>query len=116
MDNLHYRLTFDLDNKNEIPGKNLVKAVNSKISLENVITCGRYSLTKFANFLIIVLRAEIATIFEPKVVTISARNTIMRKFANFVRLYFPHITTFSSKFWNTTTFERFFRFFSSGFV
>ncbi len=34
------------------------------------------------------------TIFEPKVVTISARNTIMRKFANFVRLYFPHITTF----------------------
>ncbi len=22
------------------------------------------------------------------------RNTIMRKFANFVRLYFPHITTF----------------------
>ncbi len=29
--------------------------------------CGRYSLTKFANFLIIVLRAEIATIFELKV-------------------------------------------------
>ncbi len=25
---------------------------------------------------------------------ISVRNTIMRKFANFVRLYFPHITTF----------------------
>ena len=29
------------------------------------------------------LRAEIVTIFEPKVVTISARDTIMRKFANF---------------------------------
>ncbi len=56
--------------------------------------CGKYRLTKFANFLIIVLRAEIATIFEPKVVAISARNTTMRKFANFVRLYFPHITTF----------------------
>ncbi len=27
-------------------------------------------------------------------VAISVRNTIMRKFANFVRLYFPHITTF----------------------
>ncbi len=54
--------------------------------------CGRYSLTKFANFLI-VLRTEIATIFEPKVVAISARKTITRKFANFVRLYFPHITT-----------------------
>ena len=34
----------------------------------------------------LLLRAEIATI--------SVRNTIMRKFANFVRLYFPHITTF----------------------
>ncbi len=31
---------------------------------------------------------------RPKVVAISVRNTIMRKFANFVRLYFPHITTF----------------------
>ncbi len=29
-----------------------------------------------------------------KVVAISVRNTIVRKFANFVRLYFPHITTF----------------------
>ncbi len=29
-----------------------------------------------------------------KVGAISVRNTIMRKFANFVRLYFPHITTF----------------------
>ncbi len=27
-------------------------------------------------------------------VAISVRNTIMRKFANFVRLYFPHNTTF----------------------
>ena len=43
--------------------------------------------------------------FEPKVATISARNTIMRKFVNFVRLYFPHITTF---FWNVTAFKRFF--------
>ncbi len=48
----------------------------------------------FENFLITVLRAEIVTILELKMVTISARNTIMRKFANSVRLYFPHITTF----------------------
>ena len=40
--------------------------------------CGKYSLTKFANFLIIVLRAKVV-------------NTIMRKFANFVRLYPPHM-------------------------
>ena len=51
--NLHYRRTFDLDNKNEIPEKNLLKVVNSKIWLKNVIMCGKYSLTKFANFLII---------------------------------------------------------------
>ena len=55
--------------------------------------CGKYSLTKFANFLIIVLRAEIATTFGSKMVAISARNTIMRKFANLVRLY-PYFTIF----------------------
>ncbi len=76
--------------------------------------CGKYSLTKFANFLIIVLRAEIATTFGSKMVTISARNTIIRKFANFASLYFPYFTTF----WNFTSFEKFFPeilFFSSGF-
>ncbi len=55
--------------------------------------CGRYSLTKFANFLI-VLRAEIVTTFSSKMVTIFARNRMMRKFPNFVRLYLPHATTF----------------------
>ena len=55
--------------------------------------CGRYSLTKFANFLIIALRVEIVTIFVPKVVAISARYTIVRKFANFARLYIPNIST-----------------------
>ena len=37
------------------------------------------------------LRAEIVTIFEPKMVTIFARNT---EFENFARLYFPSFTTF----------------------
>ena len=74
----------------------------------NVVKYGKYKLANFANFLIIVLRAKIVTIFKPKVVTISARNTIMRKFANFVRLYFAHYTTFSTKFWNFTTFKKFF--------
>ena len=94
MDNSHYRPTFDLDNKNEIPGKNLSKVVNSKIWLKNIVLCGKYSLTKFANFLVIVLRAEIVTTFGSKMVTISARNTMIRQFANFARLCFPYFTTF----------------------
>ena len=35
--------------------------------------CGKYSLTKFANFLIIV--EQIVTTFGSKMVTISTRNT-----------------------------------------
>ncbi len=37
---------------------------------------------------------KLLPLLRPKVVAISVRKTIMRKFANFVRLYFPHITTF----------------------
>ncbi len=63
MDNSHYRLTFDLNNKNKIPGKNPIKVVKYLNLVENVVMCGRYSLTKFANSHIIVLRAEITIIF-----------------------------------------------------
>ncbi len=63
MDNFHYRLTFDLDNKDEISGKNLLRVVKSQNLVEKCCNCGKYSLTKFANFLIIVLCAEIATTF-----------------------------------------------------
>ena len=52
------------------------------------------ALQSVANFLIIVLPAEIATAFSPKMVAIFARNTRMRKFANFGSLYLLHITTF----------------------
>ena len=48
--------------------------------------CEKYSVAKFANFLIIVLREEIVSTFDSKTVTISARNTIIKKFANFARL------------------------------
>ena len=34
MDNLHYRLTFDIHNGNEIPGKNLLKEVKSQNLVE----------------------------------------------------------------------------------
>ena len=49
--------------------------------------------------------ALICTIFERKAVTISARNTIMRKLVNIVRQYLPHITTFFNQ---ILEFERFF--------
>ena len=105
IDNSPYRQIFYLwtnsDNKNQIPRRNLLKVVKSQtIWLKNVVMCRKYSLTKFANFLIIVLRAGAGRncrplILRPKVlIAISVRNTIMRKFANFVRLYFSHITTF----------------------
>ncbi len=58
MDNLHNKLIFDLVKKTN-PGKNLFKVVKFQICwLKNVVMCGKYSLTKFANFLI-VLRVHI---------------------------------------------------------
>jgi hypothetical protein len=41
------------------------------------------------------LRAEIATIFGPNVVAISARNIKVYKICE--RLYFPHFTTFRNQ-------------------
>ncbi len=51
-DNFHHRLIFVLVNKNEIPGKNLLKVVKFQNLVEKkVVMCEKYSLTKFANFL-----------------------------------------------------------------
>jgi hypothetical protein len=49
----------------------------SKIWLRNVVKCGKYILAKFANFVYVCITVlgEIVTIFEPQMVTISARNT-----------------------------------------
>ena len=44
MDNSHYRLTFALDNKNDIPGKNLLKVVKFQNLVENVVMCGTIAL------------------------------------------------------------------------
>ena len=57
VDSLHYRLTFDLDNKNEIPGKNLLKVVKLKnlvecaenIALHASVTCGNCYHFQFKN-------------------------------------------------------------------
>ena len=51
----------------------------------------KYSLVKFANFSYYCV--TYGNCYHSKVVTISPRNAIMRLFANFVRLYFPHIKT-----------------------
>ena len=61
--------------------------------MKNIVMYGKYSLTKVANFLI-VLRAEIASTFGSKIVEISTRNTKIRKFANFTRLYFLYFRAF----------------------
>ncbi len=37
MDNLHYRLIFCLDNKNKIPGKNLLKVVRFQNLVEKML-------------------------------------------------------------------------------
>ena len=54
-----------------------------------------------------VLRAEIVTIFEPKMVTISARNTYT-KFANFAGYIFQALQHFATKFCNFINFIMFF--------
>ena len=54
MDNLHCRLTFDLDNKMKFPEKNFLKVVKFQNLIEKCcLMCEKYSLTKFANFLIV---------------------------------------------------------------
>jgi hypothetical protein len=76
MDNLHVRLIFGLGKKKRIPVKNLLILVKlQNLVIRNVVKYGKYSLAKFAYFeYVCILRAEIVTIFELKMVTISARN------------------------------------------
>ena len=72
--------------------------------------CERYSLTKFANFLIIVLRAGIVTIFEPKVVTISVgQNESCNKICKICKAIFSaHYNIFQPNFGILRFFKRFF--------
>ena len=94
MDNLHHKIIFDLDTSG-------LKKRNSRkepIKSSKIPKFRRKILWNTENislqiFYIFVLSVEIVTIFEPNAVTIFALHT-MRKIANFVRPYFPHITTF----------------------
>jgi hypothetical protein len=48
MDNLHVRLNFNLSKeKGNTAKKNIMKLVNCKIWLRNVVKLGKYSLAKF---------------------------------------------------------------------
>jgi hypothetical protein len=49
------------------------------------------------NLFYVTLRAEIATMFGPNVVAISARNTKVYKICELCKPYFPHFTTFSDQ-------------------
>ncbi len=72
--------------------------MKSKNLVANVVMCRRYSLTKFASFLIIVLRAEIALTFLGR-----------KKICKLCKARFSaHYNNFSTKLWDFTTFERFF--------
>ncbi len=53
MDNLHYRRTFDLNYKNEIPGKNFLKVVKFQNLVEkycNVWKIWPYKVCKFSYY------------------------------------------------------------------
>ncbi len=83
MDNLHYRLIFDLDKsrrKNEIPGKNL--SVGGKFQNMVAKSCKKteniaLQSSKFSYYCVTCGNCY-HNFFEPKVVTISARDTIIQ--------------------------------------
>ncbi len=96
--------------------KHLIKIMLSWHTNMAAVTSYGYQLhacwsksTKFLRLIEIWVRFYIQlslNICHSKMVAISTRNTKKhRKFANFVRLYFPY---FANKFWNFTTFKRFF--------
>ncbi len=51
MENLHYRRTFDLDNKNEIPGKNVLKVVKFQNLFEKYCNVSLSSAEAFELYL-----------------------------------------------------------------
>jgi hypothetical protein len=71
--------------------------------MENIALGGLHILYMF------VLRAEIVTILEPKMVTISPRNTNIYKIWKFCNTYiFQTLQHFATKFCNYTNFIMFF--------
>jgi hypothetical protein len=105
MDNLHVRLNFNLSKeKGNTAKKNIMKLVNCKIWLRNVVKLGKYSLAKFVY--VCIIRAEIVRIFGSKMVTISARNTNIYKICKLRKaIYFRILQHFVTKFCSFTNFN-----------
>ena len=87
IDNFPYRLIFVLD-------KSRPKKLHSRkepFKSSEIPKLGPYKVCKFSHYCV---TCENCYHFRLKYGSNSARNTIMRKFANFVRLYFPYFTRF----------------------
>ena len=69
---VYYRLIFDLDNKNEISGKDLLEVAKFQILV--------IALQNLQIFCIIILRAEIVTTFGSKMVICEIRKAIFSVF------------------------------------
>ena len=98
MDNLHHRLIFD-------QVKTQIKSSKIPSLVENAVMWGKYSFCKFS-ILLHVLRAEIVTTFGSEMVLFSTQATQnLRTSQGYILCILQH---FETKFWNFTTFERFF--------
>ncbi len=90
--NFPYRQFFYLDKfRQQKPNSRKEPFKSSKIPKFALQSLALQSLQIFS---LLRYARKLLPLLKLKVVAISMRNTIMRKFANFVRLYFPHITTF----------------------
>ena len=109
MDKLHYRLIFDPVKGNEISRTNPLKVVKFKNLLENVVMCGKYSLTMFANFLCYRITRGNCYHFRLK-----NGNNLRTLYKNMENSRISHgyifriLQDFATKVWNFTTFERLF--------
>ncbi len=88
MDNLHYRLILDLVKKRNSRKEPFKSSKIPKFVERYCKVCIYIALQNLQIFYIIVLRAEIATTFGSKMVTISTRSTKYRKFAKLRKAIF----------------------------
>ena len=109
MDDSSYRLNSDLGKKNEIHHYSW----KEHLKISKIAKFGREMLQNAENIALqisqilytFVLRAEVCTTFEPKVVQISARNTKIQNLQGYIFRVLQHFTT---KLCNFTNFKMLF--------